>query len=85
MKSEYVRARIDPAIKAEALEFLDEMGMSPSQAINMLFKHLAREHEWPLPLRLPNAETRKVFEDTDKGIGLKEFKNLDDFFKNLEG
>jgi hypothetical protein len=32
---------------------------------------------------IPNAETRKAMEEADKGIGLTKFKNLDDFFKDL--
>jgi len=32
---------------------------------------------------IPNAETRKAIEEADKGIGLRKFKNLDDFFKEI--
>lgn len=33
--------------------------------------------------KVPNAKTRKVLEETDKGIGLMAFDNVDDLFKHL--
>lgn len=34
--------------------------------------------------RVPNAETLKGFEDTDKGIGLTEYKDVNQFFDELK-
>ncbi|HZW61839.1 MAG TPA: hypothetical protein VFF04_06460 [Candidatus Babeliales bacterium] len=33
---------------------------------------------------VPNAETCKAMEEADKGIGLTKFKNLEEFFKDLD-
>ncbi len=35
-KVEYVRAKIDPKLKAEAIETLESMGLTVSDAIRML-------------------------------------------------
>ncbi|MDO8954922.1 MAG: type II toxin-antitoxin system RelB/DinJ family antitoxin [Gammaproteobacteria bacterium] len=82
-KTAFIRARIEPALKARAEHVLDELGITPTQAIHMLYKHLDREHAWPLPLKIPNAETRQAFEESDKGIGLTRFENAEAMFKKL--
>jgi DNA-damage-inducible protein J len=82
-KSAFVRARIEPELKTQAEVVLHELGISPTQAIVMLYRYVAREHEWPTPLKIPNEETRKAFEETDKGIGLIKCKDANDMFKKL--
>lgn len=66
-KAAFIRARIEPELKDLAEEVLDELGITPTQAITMLYKKIARDHEWPIDLKIPNAQTRKALEETDKG------------------
>lgn len=81
-RTAFIRVRVEPELKENAEQVLDEIGITPTQAITMLYKRIARDHEWPLELKIPNDETRLVFEETDKGIGLTECKNVDDLFKS---
>ncbi len=60
-KSAFIRARIEPNVKKEAEKILDELGITSSQAVTMLYKHIIRKHEWPLELKIPNAKTEKSF------------------------
>ncbi len=83
MGTVFVRARIEPELKYGAENILDELGITPTQAIKMLYKRILRDHEWPLELKIPNAETRRAFEETDLGVGLNESKNVDDLFDDL--
>ena len=82
-KAAFIRARIEPELKMIAENILSELGITPTQAITMLYKKIAREHEWPIALKIPNAETRKALEETDKHIGLVKCKNIDDLFAKL--
>ncbi|WP_341758245.1 type II toxin-antitoxin system RelB/DinJ family antitoxin [Candidatus Tisiphia endosymbiont of Ditula angustiorana] len=82
-KSVFVRARIEPEIKKEAEEILYELGITPSQAVTMLYKYIARKHEWPIELKIPNAKTIKTFKETDKDIGLIKCRNTDEMYKKL--
>jgi len=82
-KAAFIRARIEPELKVIAEDVLDELGITPTQAITMLYKKVARDHEWPIELKIPNAETRKALEETDKGIGLVECKDIEDLFGKL--
>ena len=77
----FVRARIEPVLKTEAESILNELGITPTQAIKMLYKRIARDHEWPLELKIPNKETIQAFEETDQGIGRIPCKDIDDLFR----
>lgn len=82
-KTTFVRARIEPKIKNKAEHILEELGITSSQAISMLYRTIIREHGWPIELKLPNSVTRKTLEDTDKGENLVESKNAKDMFGKL--
>lgn len=82
-KSAFIRARVEPKLKIHAEHILDELGITPTQAINMLYKRIARDHEWPLELKIPNDETRQALEESDKGIGLTKCKDVDDLFDKI--
>lgn len=82
-KSATIRARIEPAIKDKAEELLHELGITPSQAITMLYRYITRQHEWPLELKVPNVETKRVFSDTDNSSNLTVCVNSEDMFTKL--
>lgn len=52
-----IRARIDPATKAEAAAVLATMGLSLSDAFRLLLKRVAAEKGLPFEPLVPNAET----------------------------
>jgi len=84
LKTVFVRARISPNLKLEAEYVLDKLGITASQAVVMLYKKIVMERSWPLELKIPNAKTRQVMNDTDNGIGIIKPKNIDELFKQLE-
>ena len=82
-KTAYVRARIEPDLKDTAEHVLDVLGITPTQAVTMLYKRIASNHEWPIELKIPNAETRQVLKETDEGVGLVKCEDVDDLFDKL--
>jgi DNA-damage-inducible protein J len=82
-KSAVVRARIEPDLKVAAEKILDALGISPSQAILMLYKNIASRHEWPLELKVPNSVTVDTFNDTDNVKNLVKTKDTADMFNKL--
>ena len=58
-KAAFIRARIEPELKFMAEGILTELGITPTQAITMLYKRIARDHEWPIELKIPNAPNTK--------------------------
>lgn len=83
-KSAYIRARIEPDIKAKAEAVFDELGVTPSQVITMLYKQVLRKHALPLELGLPNPKTARAIKEARKGQGLIKAKNANDLFKKLK-
>lgn len=82
-KEAFIRARVEPKLKIMAEHVLDELGITPTQAITMLYKRIAREQEWPLELKLPNAKTAKAIQEARRGKGVKVYKNKEELFKDL--
>ncbi len=83
-KAAFIRARVEPKLKLIAEHVLSELGITPTQAITMLYTRIAREHEWPLELKIPNAKTARAIREARKGKGINVCKDVDDLFKELE-
>lgn len=69
MQETYVRARIDPAVKALATDALAEMGLSVSDAIRLLMLRIADEKKLPFEVKAPNATTRRAIAELEAGKG----------------
>ena len=82
-KSAYVRARVEPELKIQAETVFSELGLTPSQVINMLYTQVSKNHEIPLAMHIPNAETKQAIKEARAGKGLLKGKNIDDFFNEL--
>lgn len=76
--STVVRARISESVKVEATHVLEQMGLSASDAIRMLFVRLAREKVLPFDIRVPNDDTlaAMVELDTHKGRHVRSVAEL---------
>jgi DNA-damage-inducible protein J len=77
-----VRARIDTATKDQATEALAAMGLSISDAIRLLLVRVAADKEFPFPVKVPNATTRKAMAEVEQGKG-KRFASADELLEDL--
>ena len=84
MKTEFIRARMEPKLKIAVHHIFRELGITPSQALNIFYKTVEREHGIPFELYAPNQETVKAIREARERKGVKAFKNADDLFKDLE-
>lgn len=64
-----VRARIDNETKKRAINALQAMGLSVSDAIRLLMHRIADEQRLPFAVEVPNAETRHAMEELETGKG----------------
>lgn len=83
IKTATVRARTKPLIKARAQKVLDKLGLSISDAINLLLIQIYLTQALPFEIAIPNAKTRQVLKECEEGIGLNKCKNIDDFYDQL--
>ena len=85
MKTAYVRARIDPALKKSVEGMFSQLGLSSSEAITLFYKQVELTRGLPFNVRLPepNEETVVAMEATDKEEGLTRCKDAEDMFGKL--
>jgi addiction module RelB/DinJ family antitoxin len=83
MQKEQANFRLDADAKHKAYAVLEQIGIKPTDAVNMLMKHIAMYGELPFKPSIPNKETLQVFEDTDVGKNLTKHKSVDDIFKKF--
>lgn len=76
--------RIDADTKHKAYEVLGQMGIKPTDAVNMLMRHIAMFGELPFQPRIPNTETIETFNKTDAGLELTSHNSVDDIFSKLD-
>ena len=55
-KSAYIRARIEPELKIEAEAIFQELGVTATQVITMLYRQVLRTGKIPLDLNLAKEE-----------------------------
>ncbi|AXR99071.1 type II toxin-antitoxin system RelB/DinJ family antitoxin [Moraxella bovoculi] len=82
MTTSNLNIRIDDDLKHQAKAILDGYGISPSQAVKMLFLELVATRKFPLNLSYqaeyqPNATTIRAMQELDNGGG-KLYANLDE-------
>ena len=84
-KTALVRARIQPSIKEKAEMVLSQIGISPSEAINVFYKRIANDKGIPFSLSVPNAETRKAIKESHTGKNLKSYSSTEALFSDILG
>lgn len=52
-----INARIDPSLKASGEAVLEELGMSTTDYIRLMFRQLVMRGGLPFDVKIPNAET----------------------------
>ncbi len=77
-----VRARIDSDTKARAVEALQAMGLSVSDAIRLLLLRVADEKRLPFEVKVPNAATTKAMKELEEGKG-KRFESAEELSRDL--
>jgi DNA-damage-inducible protein J len=86
MRSDTVRAKVSHETKMSAERVLSKLGLSMSEAINLMLIQVSMQKGLPFEISLPkvpNAETAKVLKETDEGKGLVECKDIDDLFDKV--
>ena len=79
-----VRARVEPRLKADVERLLHRLGISTTEAINLFYSQIRLRKGLPFPVEVPNEQTRKTFEATDRGEGLNAYESLDQMFEALD-
>ena len=82
VKTDTIRARIDPKLKESVKKILQKIGMTPSQYITIAFKRLEQERDIPFDLHVPNDETVEAIKEAGNLSNLNTFNTIDDLYKD---
>lgn len=66
-RSAQIRARADARTKHEAEKILQELGISPSAAINMFYRQIVMRRALPFSIEVPNERTRAAIDEARAG------------------
>ena len=79
-----IRARTEPALKAQAEATLEKLGLSPSTAINLFYRQIVEHRGLPFDVKLPNATTRKAMRDAEHKRKLIAGDNVDELISEID-
>ena len=77
-----VRARINSDVKIEAMEALEAMGLTISDAIRLLLLRVAEEKHLPFAIKVPNATTARAMKELEDGGGTR-YGSVEEAFNDL--
>jgi len=83
MKSATIRARIEPELKTNVENILVSLGLNTSDAITLFYKQIELRQGLPFKVELPNKETIKVLDESDRGENLIQCEDAQDMFNKL--
>ena len=86
-KTATLTIRLDPALKKQIEQVLNEMGLTPSQAITLFYKQIKFQRRLPFEIQLPkepNEETLQAMDDLKNRRDVKTFKTVSDLAAELE-
>ncbi len=79
-----IHARIDPDTKAATERVLDALGITPTEAIRLLYRQIAMRGEFPVELRVPNRETASVLKKTESMKGVETFSSTEELYSSWD-
>ena len=77
-QSATVHARLDDTTKKKSETILKQIGMTPTEAVRLLYRQIALRGEFPIELRVPNALTAKTLDESDRNQEIERFDSLED-------
>jgi DNA-damage-inducible protein J len=79
-----VHSRIQPEIKAKAEDILRQLGLSPTEAIRMIYTQITLRNGLPFDVAIPNEETVRALEDSRAGRNLEQFDSVEQLFESWD-
>ena len=72
-----VYARIDPQLKSEAEEILDQLGLTPSAVVQMLYSQIKLTRSVPFEIKLPPRAPLSIADMTPEQLAAELQKGID--------
>ncbi len=82
IKESTIHARIDRKTKEASEQVLRELGMTPTDAVRLLYRQIAMRHEFPVELRVPNELTAETLDKSDRNEDVEYFDSVEELAKS---
>jgi DNA-damage-inducible protein J len=82
--SSIIHARIDAPTKKATERVLSALGLTPTEAIRLLYRQIALRGEFPLELRVPNDLTAETLSRAERGEELERHGSTAGVFASWE-
>jgi DNA-damage-inducible protein J len=82
-RTDTISVSIEPKLKAEAEQILDELGLGADEAIRVFYKQVVLRKGLPFELAIPNEATRRAMRDVRRGRGLSRYKDAAELREKL--
>jgi len=83
MKTTTIRARMEPSLKSEVEAILSELGLTTSEAIQMLYHQIKMRRGLPFAVEIPNALTARTLRESKAGKGRHHFATKKELYNDL--
>lgn len=71
MKVSSVNVRIEPELKHDAEEILQQIGLSSADAVRILYRQICLRKGLPFEVKLPNKLSQQAIDELESGKGEK--------------
>ena len=82
-KTKTITVRLDPELKENVEDILNELGLTTSQAVVLFYKQVQLHQGLPFEVRIPNAATNVALADAEKRRNLTSFATSEALFTDL--
>jgi DNA-damage-inducible protein J len=83
-KTATVRARIEPGLKNEVEVILSRLGLTASDAIQLLYRQIKLQRRLPFAVSIPNRLTAKMLRGSHSGKNVKHFASKKELYADLD-
>lgn len=82
-KKTQVNVSIDSDLKKKVENILEELGMTPSQAIRIFYKQVVLQKGLPFVVRMPNQDSINAYAESRIRENLKSYNSPEELFDDL--
>jgi DNA-damage-inducible protein J len=82
-KTAVVRSRIELELKSNVEAILSRLGLTTSDAIQLMFRQIELRKGIPFDIAIPNSLTVKTLRESKKGKNVKAFASREAMYKDL--
>ena len=82
-KTAMIRARMEPNLKSEVEAILDTLGLTVSEAVNLLYRQIKLQRGLPFDVRVPNELTARTLRASKDSKAVKRFGSKKELYADL--